>query len=65
MKPKKIQGRKQEIFLSGLLVFRLLFCGLSTASASSNSVGSNAEISRTFCRESSMITALNEDDCTK
>ena len=65
MKPKKIQGRKQEIFLSGLLVFRLLFCGLSTASASSNSVGSKAEISRTFCRESSMITALNEDDCTR
>jgi hypothetical protein len=46
-------------------------CGLQTASASSNSkkvqdgVGSKAEISRTFCRESSMITTLNEDDCTK
>lgn len=69
MQPKKVQGRK--IFLSGLLVFRLLFCGLQAASASSNSkkvqdgVGSEAEISRTFCRESSMITALNEDDCTK
>jgi hypothetical protein len=69
MKPKKKQGRKRKIFISVMLIFRLLFGGTQAASASSNSkkvqdeVGSKAGISRTLSRESSMIANLNQDDC--
>jgi len=69
MKPKKKQGRKRKIFISVMLIFRLLFGGTQAASTSSNSekvqdgVGSKALISRTLSRESSMIANLNQDDC--
>nr|UZC30075.1 hypothetical protein [Entomoneis sp.] len=69
MKPKKKQGKKRKIFISVMLIFRLLFGGTQVASASSNSkkvqdeLGSKAGIFRTLWPESSMIANLNQDDC--
>ena len=67
----KPRGRKRKLFASTMLIFRLLFGGPQSASASSNSknvqdgVGSKAPIYRTFSRESSMIADLNQDDSTQ
>ncbi|MDY6899026.1 MAG: hypothetical protein SWZ49_13245 [Cyanobacteriota bacterium] len=69
MKPKKKQGKKRKIFISVMLIFRLLFGGTQAASASSNSkkvqdeVGSKAWRSWTLWRESFMIANLSQDDC--
>lgn len=54
-----------------MLILRLLFNGSQYASASANSknvqdgVSSKPAIDRTFSRESSMITGLNQDDSTQ
>ena len=68
MKPR---GRKRKLFASAMLILRLLFGGLQSASASSNSkniqdgVDSKAVISRPLSRESSMIANLNQEGSTR
>jgi hypothetical protein len=71
MSSNKSRGRKRNLFASALLILRLLFGGLQSSSASSNSkkfqdgVNSKTEISRTLDRESSMIANLNQEDSTQ
>ena len=61
----KPHGRKRKLFVSIMLILRLLFGGSQYASASSNSknvqdgVGSKPAINRTFSRESSMIAEIS------
>ena len=68
MKPR---GRKRKLFASAMLILRLLFGGLQSASASSNPKtfqsggNSKTEISRTLDQESSMIANLNQEDSTR
>ena len=65
MKPR---GRKRKLAVSAMLLIRLLFGGLQSASASFNSNtfqsegNSETEISRTLDQESSMIVDLNQED---
>lgn len=59
-------GRKRKLFASAMLILRLLFGELKSASASSNSKKFQDEVnSRTLHRESSMIANLNQDDSTE
>jgi len=68
MKPR---GRKRKLFASAMLILRLFFGGLQSASASSNPKtfqsggNSKTEISRTLDQESSMIANLNQEDSTR
>lgn len=68
MKPR---GRKRKLAASAMLIFRLLFGGLQSASVSSNSKtfqsggNSKTEISRNLGQESSMLANLNQDDSTQ
>ena len=63
MKPR---GRKRKLAASAMLILRLLFGGLQSASASSNSNtfqsggNSKTEISRTLDQKSSMIADLKQ-----
>jgi hypothetical protein len=67
----KLRGRKRKLFASTMLILRLLFGGLQSASASSNSktfqsgVNSKTEISRTLNQESSMIANFNPEGLTQ
>jgi len=62
----KLRGRKRKLFASAMLILRLLFGGLQSASASSNSKtfqsggNSKTEISRTLNQESPMIADFNQ-----
>lgn len=59
MKPR---GRKRKLFVSAMLILRLLFGGLQSASASSNSKKFQDGVnSRTLQRESLMIADLNQE----
>ena len=68
MKPR---GRKRKLFASAMLILRLLFGGLQSASASSNSKtfqsggNSKTEISRTLDQESSMIGRAQPEQVLK
>jgi hypothetical protein len=71
MRSNKYPGRKRQLFASTMLILRLLFGGLQSASASSNSktfqsgVNSKTEISRTLNQQSSMINNFNPEGSTQ
>lgn len=71
MRSNKYPGRKRKLFASTMLILRLLFGGLQSASASSNSktfqsgVNSKTEISRTLNQQSSMINNFNPEGSTQ
>jgi hypothetical protein len=71
MRSNKYPGRKRKLFASTMLILRLLFGGLQSASASSNSktfqsgVNSKTEISRTLNQQSSMINHFNPEGSTQ
>ena len=71
MRSNKYPGRKRKLFASTMLILRLLFSGLQSASASSNSKtfqsggNSKTEISRTLNQQSSMINNFNREGSTQ
>ena len=71
MSSNKFPGRKRKLFASVLLILRILFGGMQSSSASSNStnfqdgVNSKTGIYRTLDRESSIIANLNQEDSTQ